>query len=125
MPLVFFIEIWYLKQLPKSMSTISHIPQPRNSKVSKFGSLTAYILLCLVSISFIVEHNPFVENDIIELVESSEKEKEAKDKKLIICDEDIFSSSENMHFARNLNAHTNNSPMGISIDIPTPPPEFC
>lgn len=88
-------------------------------------SIIAYVLLFLVSISFIVEHIPFMESDIMELVESTEKEKETKDDKLLLLSQNIIAVSK-MENGNNYLCGTTNSPLkGISIDIITPPPELC
>lgn len=88
----------------------------------KLRSGVAYMLLLLVSFSFIAEHIPFVEGDIIELVESAEKEKDIKDKKLIFTaqySDGFFPKIEAFKRFVRLNE---TDLTRIYLDVSTPPP---
>ncbi len=121
--LAFSTETWYSKPSHRVMNHIlSNINIILSLEFQKLRSGVAYMLLLLVSFSFIAEHIPFVEGDIIELVESAEKEKDIKDKKLIFTaqySDGFFPKIEAFKRFVRLNE---TDLTRIYLDVSTPPP---
>jgi len=84
----------------------------------------SYILLFVLSISFVVENNLFYEGEITELIENTKKETDQKEKKLLLLSFDLpsplFYSNHKGDLKRN-NLFRFNS---IYLDVITPPPEM-
>jgi len=88
-----------------------------------FKRFSSIFLLMLLSMSFIIENSTPCEGEVVELLESSEKEKEAKEKKILIADINI--PSLNCEFVSEIDIRFNNlmAPNEINLEVQTPPPE--
>jgi|GEM_PF-3926879 len=97
--------------------------------LSRFRNLysratTIFLLLTLLSLSYIVEHSVLFDQDGTELLEGSEKEAEKKDKKLFVV---ALESSgcpwgcvDMLHLRRASSCVLH----GIDIEVQTPPPRI-
>jgi thioredoxin-related protein len=105
-------------------SSIANITKIDKTSNHRFRSATAYLLLILVSFSFIVEQIPFVEGDVLELVENAEKENDKKDKKLFLEVLNIIGLNTEEGSARYCAQMHKSIFNGVYLDITTPPPRF-
>ena len=92
---------------------------------AKLRKVIAYLLLFLVSCSFLIEHMPYLEGDLLELVENAEKEENKKDKKVIPFNSNIQNQQDVSLLNKQKYHYALAFPLTICIDITTPPPKFA
>jgi len=95
--------------------------------MNTLSSFSAIVLLCLLSMSFILENSILLESEKTELLDRSEKDKdkkESKEKKLFFSSELIVASL--IENARSLSHKLSNLDIlnGVFPDVLTPPPEL-
>ena len=89
-----------------------------------FNKIFAVILLCLLSVSFILENAVIFEGEVTELLDRSEKDKDSKEKKLLFASDLTIASMIEQANRTELNLANLDILNGFFVDVLTPPPEF-
>lgn len=88
------------------------------------NKLSAVVLLCLLSVSFILENAVLFEGEVTELLDRSEKDKDSKEKKLLFASDLTIASIIEQASRTELNLANLDILNGIFKDVLTPPPEL-
>ncbi len=91
---------------------------------TKIGTISAYLLLFLLIMTFALENHLFFESDVIELVEFTEKDSDAKEKKLLFRTDISIKASAAASRIKSYLSYKELMPKNIYLERQTPPPEF-
>ncbi len=92
--------------------------------MKQINKITALILLCLLSMSFVLENAVLFEGEITELLDRSEKDKDTKEKKLLFASNITIASILEQASRTELDIANLDILNRIFIDVLTPPPEL-